>query len=164
MKVIISDEKYGQIVYEESAWTGKKSISVNGTALQKVSKNVFTYSDQSGQSTFTIQGNYLKGSNLLVDGSTIRLTPPVKWYEIAMSVVIFVLILVWGNSVTLCSIVPVVGGAIGGAISGVFMVLNLFVIKRVNNIGLKVLISIVICAACFAICAGIGYSIVAAVV
>lgn len=164
MQVVINDETYGTIVYNESAWTGRKSFSINGTPLTKTAKNVYSYTDGTEQKSFTLQGNFLRGSKLLAGDKVIQLTPPVKWYEIAMSVVIFVLIIVWGNSVALCSIVPVVGGAIGGAISGVFMVFNLLIIKRIKNIWLKALVSIGMCAACFAVCMLIGFAIVGAVV
>lgn len=163
MKIVINDEKYGQIAYEESAWTGKKSICFNGVQLTKISKKEFALPAENGIVNVSVQGNYIKGAKLLIDGREIAVTPPVRWYEIAMSVAIFLLILVWGNSFTLCSILPVVGGAIGGAISGVFTALNLFIIKPIKNIGLKALISLGMCAASFAVCMGVGFAIVSAV-
>ena len=39
MKKSIIHPSYGEIVYEEGIWSGKKSISINGTPLQKVKKN-----------------------------------------------------------------------------------------------------------------------------
>ncbi len=162
MKVVIDDEKYGQIVYEESAWTGKKSICVNGVPLKKTAKNTYCLSEGDVCINFVVQGNYVKGSRLVVEGREIQVTQPVKWYEVAMSVAIFALVLVWGNMPALVSILPVVGGAIGGAISGLFMILNLIVIKQIKNIWLKAAISLGMCAAAFLICAGVGAAIVGA--
>ena len=34
MKNIIKNEKYGEILFQESFWTGKKSISINGKQFQ----------------------------------------------------------------------------------------------------------------------------------
>ncbi len=130
MKIVINDEKYGEITYEESFWSGKKSLSVNGTPLAKVAKTQFNYVDGEEKKAFIVQGNYLKGAKLIIDGRTTQLYPPVKWYEIVLSVIGFVLVLVWGNSVTLCEILPVVGGAIGGIISALFAICNLFIIKK----------------------------------
>ena len=109
-----------------------------------------------------MQGNYVKGSKLVVEGREIQVTQHVKWYEVAMSVAIFALVLVWGNTPALVSILPVVGGAIGGAISGLFMILNLIIIKQIKNIWLKAAISLGMCVAAFLICAGVGAAIVGA--
>ena len=162
MRSVISDEKFGQIVYEESAWTGRKSIYVNGKPLSKITKNTYFLSDGEMKANFVVQGNYLKGSKLLIEGREIQVTPPVKWYEVALSVFIFALVLVWGNTPLALYVLPVVGGAIGGLISGAFMILNLFIIKQVKNIGLKILISLGLCAVSFLICMGIGFAIVGA--
>ena len=63
-----------------------------------------------------------------------------------------VLIIVWGNNVALCSIVPIVGGAIGGAISGVMGVLNLYAMRSVKNVGIKLAIFAGMLVATFGIC------------
>ena len=38
MNVTINHAEFGDIVYEESFWTGKKSVSINGAPLEKISK------------------------------------------------------------------------------------------------------------------------------
>lgn len=76
------------------------------------------------------------------------------------SVLPFALILIWGNSAALVSIVPVVGGALGGLISGIIAVLNLLIVKGVKPIWLKILISIGMLAAAFLLCFLIGSMIV----
>ena len=83
-----------------------------------------------------------------------------KWYEIVLSVLPFALILICGNSAALVSIVPVVGGALGGLISGIIAVLNLLIVKGVKPIWLKILISIGMLAAAFLLCFLIGSMIV----
>lgn len=157
MKTVIEDATVGKIVYEESFWTGGKKLYVNGEELVKVSKKSFQTKD--GQ-IWNIAGNYLRGAVLEKGEQKIRLTPAVKWYEVVLSVLPFALILIWGNSAALVSIVPVVGGALGGLISGIIAVLNLLIVKGVKPIWLKILISIGMLAAAFLLCFLIGSMIV----
>ena len=166
MKADIRDETYGNITYTESFWTGSKSLYINGSRLKKVSKNTFSYceGEEGGEKLFVVKGNYLTGIKLCVEGRLIPVLPCVKWYEIVLSVVSFALVMVWGNSVALCSILPVVGGAVGGGISGAFTVGNMLIIKRINNIWLKIVVSLGMCALCFIICMIIGFAIVGAFV
>ena len=118
IKEIIKDEKYGEIIYNENAWTGKRIC-------------------------------------LLSQG--------LKWYEYVLSVLPFILILIWGNSVALCEIVPVVGGFVGGLISAVFSFLNLIILKKLKNIWLKVLVSVVTLGLTFLVCFLIALAILGAV-
>lgn len=159
MKKIIQHETYGEILYEESIWTGKKYLTIGGEALEKLSKNQFKMQDES---IATIIGNTLKGASLNIKGETISLTPKIKWYEIALCILPLLLTLTWGNIPALCAIVPIVGGAIGGAIGGAFSVLGLFLLRSVKPIWLKILIALASLAITFGICCAIGYAIVGA--
>ena len=158
MRVVVQHESLGEIIYEESFWTGKKKLFIGGEELTKISKKTFQTND--GQ-ILTLKGSYLSGVTLESNDIQVKLTPTVKWYEIVLSILPFILIMVWGNSVTLCTIIPVVGGAIGGAISGVAAVLNLFVIKGVNKVWLKILISVGVLILTFLICFLIALAIIA---
>ena len=160
MKVVIQHDTYGEIVYNESFWVGKKSLTINGVEATKISKKEFQMPDGT---TAQIQGNFLYGACLLIGSESIRLTPKIKWYEIALAIIPFVLIMVWGNVVALCKIVPVVGGAIGGGISGLLSVLGLVLIKSVKPVWLKILIAVAVAGVTFGICCGIGYAILSAV-
>ena len=42
MKEIVQHPIYGEIVYNESFWTGKKTLTINGVCAQPVSKKKFT--------------------------------------------------------------------------------------------------------------------------
>lgn len=159
MKVVIQHETYGEIVYEESVWTGKKSISIGGASLRKIDKKTFAMTDGVG---VTVIGNYLTGVKLRIGTTEIRVTPAVKWYEIVLSLLPIILIIVWGNVPSLCGIIPIVGGAIGGAISGVMCVVNLFAIKGLKKIWLKIIVSLAVLAATFGICALIALAILSA--
>lgn len=159
MKQTIQHETYGEILYEESVLSGKKSIAMGGVPLEKVSKKEFKMQDGT---TVTVNGNFLLGATVNVKGETIGLFPKVKWYEIVLCILPLLLTLTWGNSTTLCAIIPVVGGAIGGAIGGIFSVLGLYGIRLVKPIWLKILIALVSLGATFGICVGIAYAILGA--
>lgn len=155
----ITNQKYGKILFNENIWTGKKTLSVEGAPLEKKGKNEFLMPD--GKTGY-LKGNTITGVTLTAGTETIRLTPSLKWYEVVLSLLPFVLIMVWGNSVQLCSIVPVVGGAIGGGISGACVAINLFCVKTTDNILLKILITLGVLAACFLVCYGIAAAILSA--
>lgn len=146
MKVTVNHPVHGEIVFEENFWTGKKKLSVNGKKLQKVGKKTFA---GEGDKTFFLEGNFLTGNRLQAGNEEIVLTPALKWYEVVLSVLPFLLILIWGNSVALCNIVPVVGGAIGGGMGAIFGMTNVMLIKSVKNVFLKILISLGITALTF---------------
>lgn len=159
MKQIVQDETYGEIIYEESFWLGKKSISIGGVSLERISKKEFRLQDGS---TAYLSGGFLHGASLSLNDKTISLTPKVKWYEIALCILPILLTLTWGNIYELCAIVPVVGGALGGAIGGIFSVLGLYFIRSVKPIWLKIVIAIASLVITFGICSGIGYAILSA--
>lgn len=159
MKQTIKHETLGEIVYQENFWTGKKDIFINGSQLEKTAKNVYQIAD--GE-TAELKGNFFKGATLSIGSENIRVAPPIKWYEIVLSILPFILIMIWGNSVALCKLVPVIGGAIGGAISALLSAANMVIIKRIDKIWLKILISIAMLGATFGICCGLGYAFVAA--
>ena len=149
MKITKEHAEYGLIVFEENVWTGKKKLSINGKPLQKVGKTTFT--GEGGKTVF-LKGNYFAGCRLQLDKEEIVLTPALKWYEIVLSVIPLALILVWGNSVALCSIVPVVGGLIGGVVSALFSVLNVMLVKSIKNVWLKIAVTVVMTALTFLAC------------
>lgn len=140
MKTSVHHIGYGIVEYEENFWTGKRAITVGGQRLLKKSKNLYTFQVEDRVLECRFKGSFLTGATLNVDGETIRLSPPCKWYEILCSVLICSFILVWGNVPALCEILPLVGGAIGGGISGVTACTNLLLMKQTKNVGLKLLI------------------------
>lgn len=160
MNRTIQDEKYGEIVYEESFWAGSKQIIVNGKPLQKTSKKTFLLESKE---VVTVKGNFMLGVTLLVGAYQIKVIPTIKWYEILLGILPFILVLVWGNVPALFAVVPVIGGAIGGAIGGGLSVFSAFTMKCVKPIWLKIIIGIAFLGATFGICCGIGYAILGSV-
>ena len=140
MRVSVHHVGYGQIEYDENFWTGKRELTVNGQKLLKKKKNVYQLNAENGVLECRIKGSFLMGATLCVDQDVIQLSEPCKWYEIFCSVLIFSFILVWGNIPSLCKIIPLVGGALGGGISGMTACMNLFLMRGTKKAGFKLLI------------------------
>ena len=138
MKEIIQHPTYGEIVYDENFWTGKKALTVNGVDAKPISKKEFMIDGKKA----TIKGNFFAGINVCIDNETVELSPKPKWYEIVLAVLPLVFLLTWGNSPSLCSIFPVIGGAIGGALGGLSSVTSLLFMKKSKSPIAKVLIGI----------------------
>ena len=138
MTVLTQHQSYGEIIYKESFWTGKKSLTINGVDAQPVSKKEFVLEEK----RIIIKGNYLTGIVLHLDGDTVRISEQTKWYEFILSIIPFIFLLTWGNNATLCSIFPVVGGALGGAIGGIGLITSLFLMKKTKAPIVKVLIGL----------------------
>lgn len=147
MKKIIQNETYGEIIYYESPWTGKKSLTVGGVPLSKVDKNKFVRELDGKRDEFCLKGSFVTGLKLLAGGQTHTLIVAPKWYEIVLSLTILAFILVWGNIVATCRILPLVGGAIGGAVSGLFAMVCFLTMRFVNKLYMKLLVF----AGCFAL-------------
>ena len=144
---------YGEITFIESFWTGKKQVLLNNQKLKKVEKNIFVFTDEEGKDIHVLlNGNYINGTTITIGSETIQATAKAKWYEYALAIMIFMIVLIWGNSKELCSIIPIVGGAIGGAINGVMSFSTLIIMKPIKNVLVKILIALGMLAATIAIC------------
>ena len=143
MKITINHPTYGTIVYDESFWTGKKTLTVNGTACFALSKKEFMIGEQKA----VLLGNLFMGIQLSINQETIEISPRPAWYEIVLAILPLAFLLTWGNSPALCAIFPVVGGAIGGALGGAGTMLSLMLMKNAKSLGKKLLIGVGIFAA-----------------
>ena len=156
MKRVTEHTVYGQIVYNENIWIGKVDISINGVKLIKVQdkkkKNTYIYDTGEAKIEVLVLGNVYSGVKMTIGGETIEIEKKSSWYEIACSVSIFVLVLIWGNNPYLCSIVPIIGGAIGGGISGAMGILNLRAMKSIKNVAVKLAIWLAMLISTLLIC------------
>lgn len=159
MKKVIQHPELGEIIYEESFWTGRKKLSINGEQLTRTSRTSFQTSEGK---IVTLTGNMVRGTKAEIDGNTVVIDPATKWYEYVMSFVSLIFILVWGNVPALCAIFPVVGGALGGLISAIFSVLNLYLIKKTDKLWLKLVISLASFVVAVLICFLFALAILAA--
>ena len=152
MKNSIQHAVYGEITYEEGFWSGKKTVTINGQPLQKMDKKTFTWQRGEDTGMVTVKGNIMVGVSLQIAGETIWVVPKVVWYEWILGLIPFILLIAWGNSPVLCSIFPIVGGALGGVIGGLGLVLFMYLSKG-KKFGIKLLLSLVMLVATFGVAA-----------
>lgn len=141
------------ITYEESAWTGKKIITINGIQCTQIDKKTYKYND----TQIKVIGSFLTGVKIDFNGELIVVVEKPSTLEVILSMFVLIFFLVWGNSVTLVKIIPLAGGAVGGAIGGGGAVVNLAVIKEQKSTGMKFLMTLAVLAAC----AGINFILTA---
>ncbi len=147
MKASILTEKYGEIVYEESYWTGKRKVNVGGTEFKKINKKIFVGEINGERIGVAISGNYISGVFIDINGEKFRVTESAKWYDYLIAFIWLIPYFVWANSPVLCAILPIVGGGLGGAVAGVFLATGLLLIKSNKNIAAKIGISFAFFAA-----------------
>ena len=138
MKEIVQHPIYGEIIYNENFWTGKKTLTINGVCAQPVSKKEFTVEGKK----VVIIGSSLMGLKLQIDNDIVEISSKPKWYEIVLAFLPLIFLLTWGNSTALCSVFPVVGGAIGGALGGIGSITSLLLMKKAKSLLTKMLIGI----------------------
>ena len=145
MKTYAYNTPYGNICYEEPFFSNKRRIFINNQELERVNKVEYIYHTPEQDISVKLKGNVLFGAKLFFNNdftNGIQVAQKNKWYEIVIVAFIFIFSLVWGNSRTLVSIIPLVGGAIGGFISAITSVLTLFYMKYVTKPLYKVLIGL----------------------
>ncbi len=151
MRQLIQDPSIGEIVYEESFWTGKKKIYINGKMLEKTGKTSYLLPGEEMKTVY-VNGNIMTGVSVIVDGRRIQVISKPLWYETAIAILIFAFNIVWGNSVQANMILPLVGGAIGGLISGAIAMTALLVMKKTDKVWQKLLYGIGLFIASIVIC------------
>ena len=138
MTEFINHPTYGDIVYTENFWVGKKTLTVNGLAAQPTSKKSFLINGQQA----TVKGSWFTGATLCIGSETIELARKPKWYEVVLAILPLIFLLTWGNSSHLCAIFPVVGGAIGGALGGIAGCTSMLFMKKSSSPIARVLIGL----------------------
>ena len=142
----------GKGLYIENFWTGKKQVFINDVELKKDNKTTFSGVVGESHVILNLYGNFLTGLDLSCGGQTINLVPKSLWYEYTLAIIAAMLCIVWGNSIELCKIIPIVGGAIGGAISGLGFFMTMVCSKKTEKIFEKVLIGLAGIALTFLTC------------
>lgn len=160
MKISKEIENIGTVCYEESVWTGKKSLSLDGVKMNKLSKTNFEYVKNETVMQFTLEGNVLRGVNLVVNGAKYEMLQKTAWYEYIVAFIGFVFILIWGNVPALCEIFPVVGGAIGGLFGALGAILGIYMMRVSKKPVVRLLIGLAGSVIAVLICFFIGLAIV----
>lgn len=160
MKVEFKNESLGLVEYNESFWTGKKKIVVNGKQLKKVGKNQYSYVNGEESIYAKINGNFFTGASLVIKGEVIEVVPKTKPLEWVLVIVPLVFILVWGNVPFLCAIFPMIGGIIGGAIAGGILAGGLIIMKKFKPFWAKLITALIATIIAVGLCALLGHLVV----
>lgn len=142
MNNIIKIDGVGELSVTENIWTGARTLFINGIKLQKVSKKQFSCVIDGQELNVFLEGNFLTGLKCNINGQKYQVSEPATPYEYVLAFIPFVFIMVWGNVPSLIKIFPVVSGAIGGLISGIFAVVSLYVMKLTKKPYWKILIGL----------------------
>lgn len=113
----LQDER--KIEYEESFWTGKKIIKVDGILLESPKKKFYILDEKE----YKVQGNFLTGVKLIGERD-ITIVPPLKTWEYILACLPLLLVLF--------------GGAIGGLLGAVGAIILATVMRRTSNIIIKI--------------------------
>ena len=145
MKYVVNHDVYGEICLEESFWTSKKTVTINGVALNQIGKmkygqRTYEYETEEGKKKVTAKGSFSSGIQLTIDGETIQMGKGAAWYEIAACALMWIVMLVWGIVPSLYTIWPILGGALGGALHAILAMTALLSMKSTKNIALKFVI------------------------
>ena len=138
MTEFIHHPTYGDIVYTENFWIGKKTLTVNGLAAQQTSKKTFLIDGHQA----TVNGGWFTGATLTIESETIELARKPAWYEVLLAIVPLLFLLTWGNVPALCAIFPVIGGAIGGGLGALAGYTSLMFMKKSSSPIARVLIGL----------------------
>lgn len=134
MKFIVMNEKIGTIEYRESFWTGKKELILNGTPLKKISKQEFVYNINEEDKVTRINGNFLSGASVIIDGQVIQIVPKIGPFEILILIFAFFLPLICSSIEAFAVVVPLVGGAIGGLVYAAICLVGITFVKQSKSI------------------------------
>lgn len=161
----VYNEKFGNIEVEESIWSGKiTAITINGVPMIKVDKKIFMMETSTSKIEAGVVGNFFTGLKLMINRSElIQIVPPLKWYEIALTIISALFCIIWGNVPQLVKLVPLVGGAIGGALTGIFEISGLALMRKFKNPLLKFAIWLAALILSFGSCALVGWAIISSV-
>lgn len=136
MKIIVNNEqtKNKELCYEEGFWTGKRTIKYDDVTLTKIKRNLYEYKNGESVEQFEVKGNQFYGITITMFGNNVEIVRRLTWYEIVMSVIVFVPGMLFG--------------AVGGVIGALIGITNLIVIRKVNKWWLQLIISLVFTAVC----------------
>lgn len=160
MTTVVSHPIYGEIVYNEDFWFGKKTLTVNGSRAMPLSKNIFMINDKKA----IMKGNFITGVSLWIEGETIELAPKTSPYELAIAIVPFAVLFIWGMVPELCAIIPALSGAIGFVLYAFGAILSISFMRRKQEPIQKILIGLAIFAAVALVSIGLASLLVAAIV
>lgn len=142
MKHSFIHHKYGKFVFTESEIFGKKRLYLEGRELTRISRKSFAMIKNGLVNPIFIEGNWIIGTTLIIDGEKIDVNKSIRWYEVVFYIFPIAFVCIWGNKVLSIIYFPVVGGFIGGAVSALISSIGLILSKKISKWYFKVLIGL----------------------
>lgn len=163
-KVIQNDELFEgkELILEEHPVTGNVTLSLDGKPLTKIGKKSFIVKLEEEEIKILYEGNRVSGTRLRIKDNTYPVWDKQPVYVWPLAFLPFLLIMIFSNIPYLAKNgFPVVGGAIGGGISGALCVLSFYTMTMTRKPLWKVLISLAFVIGTILICYLLGTVIIA---
>ena len=128
IKKIIEEKEY---VYEESFWTGKKELSINGVKCNKIDKKTFVEKDT--KNVMIVKGSFLTNIKLERTNGDIYLKKNggLEWTFFFLSFIVAIM------SFALLS--GAIGGGLGGALAVVAIYVNTIILMTNMHKAVKII-------------------------
>lgn len=165
MKKSIREESLFQdkeLIVEENPWSGKITLTLGGEPLKRIGKKVFVFKMNDEEKKIVYGGNKATGTHITIEDKTFPVFPKQPPYVWPLAVLPFLLVLILSNIPALAKAgFPVVGGLIGGGISGMFSALSWYVMSMNKKHIWKILMGLAFILITILICFLLGLAIVA---
>ncbi len=152
-----SHHTYGNITVEESFWTGKKTVIVNGQILNKAKRNTYLLPDGK---EIKIKGNVMLGVEAEIDGEKISIGKKATGFDIFLLMLPVLVNIILGNFLPFLLPIPIVSGALGGGISAGIACAFAPKIKDADSKGRGFLWSLAATGVSLAVCIVLGFILV----
>ena len=153
LNIINEQTKFKELTYEENFWTGKRTITYDGIPLQKIKRGLYEFEYQGKTEKLIVKGTQLIGIKITLFGNTFQIERNITWYEFTLSILSFVacLVFIFLNHFKNAWLATLTGGIFGGLGGGLF-VTNLYLMKRIDKLYIKIILSIEILLLAMLIC------------
>lgn len=151
MKLTVQS-KFGEIYYYERSFVGTKVIKINGVELERINKYIF----KSKKKKVEVEGNFLSGIGLYIDGQYVLIYDKAKWYEYLLSALPFLLLTIWGSVPYLVDIIPFAVGVMAGAINAVFAIVAIILGRTFSKFWQKLINVLIFVSISFLVCFLVG--------
>ena len=124
MKISFRTTDGKNVFYDESIWTGKRIIKIDGYPLTKVKKNIYAL----GEKQYTLKGSYMFGVSLESADEKIVIVRKLNVLEYIFTILPLIMVFIGG-----------VVGALTGFFSALLFVTNA---RKIYNVFVKILLGI----------------------
>jgi hypothetical protein len=112
-----------QLIYQESFWTGRKKIFIDGEQIERINKKYYQFNNHS----WLLKGNFIMGAHLEYNGSKIVLVDKLNVFQYMMVLLPVIALAFLGGVI----------GALIGAFSTYFLAATF---RSIKNILLQILL------------------------